>query len=81
MAPIVIAQARSAEVTIRLIERRTSDFVLILDSPGLAAIQGWTTDRAQADHIFNRAVEIAELGLKHPAWKQPTKQTVHINGE
>jgi hypothetical protein len=82
MAAITLSSARSGDVTIRLIERRTSDFVVVYDSPQLAVFQGWTTDRAHATRIFDRAVEIAEFGLRHPAWRKPaTSRTIHINGE
>jgi hypothetical protein len=79
----LIAYARSGEVSIRLIERSTSNFVIVYDSPNLAKFQGWTTDRAHADRIFDRAVDIAEFGLnQHPAWPKPTnKRTITINGE
>jgi hypothetical protein len=77
----VISTARSGEIVIRLIARSTSNFVVIYDSPRMAAFQGWTTDRGHADRIFDRAVQLAESGLRHPAWKTPPTQTIHINGE
>jgi len=77
----VISQARSGEITIRLIERSNSNFVLVLNSPRLAAFQGWTTDRGHADRIFERAIELAEFGSRHPAWKKPAIQTIQFNGE
>jgi hypothetical protein len=79
---ILIAYARSGGVTIRLIERSASNFVVIYDSPHMAAFQGWTTDRGHADRIFDRAVEIAEFGLSHPAWPKLTyARTITINGD
>lgn len=78
----LIAYARSGDISIRLIERPLSHYVVIYDSPRMAAIQGWTTDRGHADRIFDRAVEIAEFGLTHPAWPKPSNaRTITINGE
>jgi hypothetical protein len=78
----LIAYVRSGDISIRLIERSLSDYVVVYDSPRMAAIEGWTTDRGHADRIFDRAVEIAEFGLDHPAWPKPTNaRTITINGE
>jgi hypothetical protein len=78
----LVAYARSGDISIRLIERSISNFVVVYDSPSLAAFQGWTTDRAKAELIFDRAVEIAEFGLHHPAWPKPTNaRTITINGD
>jgi hypothetical protein len=56
--------------------------VVVYDSPRMAAIHGWTTDRGHADRIFDRAVEIAEFGLNQPAWPKLTNaRTITINGD
>lgn len=79
----LIAYVRSGNISIRLIQRSLTDYVVVYDSPHMAAFQGWATDRAKADRIFDQAVEIAEFGLlTHPAWPKPSnKRTITINGE
>jgi len=75
----ILSQATSAEVTIRLVERRSCDFVILYSSATLAAISHRTTDRAVAHRTFARAVQIAELGFHHPAWRRRDRQTITIN--
>jgi hypothetical protein len=70
----ILSQATSAEVTIRLIERRSCDFVILYDSADMAAISHRSTDRAEAHRLFDRAVQIAELGFAHPAWRRKGRQ-------
>ncbi len=74
----ILSQATSAEVTIRLIERRSCDFVILYDSTALAAISHRSTDRAEAQRLFTRAVQIAEMGFEHPAWRRRNRQTINI---
>lgn len=78
----LIAYVRSGDISIRLIERSLTDYVVVYDSPRMAAFQGWATDRRHADRIFDRAVEILEFGLTHPAWPKPSnKRIITINGD
>jgi len=74
----ILSQATSAEVTIRLIERRSCDFIILYDSLDLAAISHRSTDRAEANRLFARAVEVARLGFSHPAWRRKQRQTINI---
>lgn len=79
----IIAYVRSGDISIRLIERSLTDYVVVYDSPRMAAFQGWATDRGHADRIFDQAVEILEFGLlTHPAWSKPSnKRIITINGD
>ena len=74
----ILSQATSAEVTIVLVERPSADFVILYDSPTMAAISHRSTNREEAHRLFARAVQIANLGFEHPAWRRKQRQTVDI---
>jgi hypothetical protein len=80
---VTLQETQSGDVTVRLVERACSDFVILYLSPALAAISHRTTDRADAHKWFATAVEIAEMGFVHPAWKaSPRNIPINItNGE
>ena len=72
---ITLRTAQSGkDITIRLVETKAGEFLILLQTIpiGLTALNAdmRTTDHAEADRLFDRAVAIAEAGLlKHPAWK------------
>jgi hypothetical protein len=75
---ITLQESQVDSVTVRLIERACCDFVILYLAADIAAIWHRTTNRADANEWFITAVQIAQMGFTHPAWRQPTKQ-IHIN--
>ena len=81
---ITLRTAQSGEdIRIRLVETTAGEFLILLQTIpiGLTALNAdmRTTDHAEADKLFDRAVQIAEAGLlKHPAWKPSTVKTIPI---
>lgn len=72
----IVCQAVFRDVIVRLIERST-DHMLVYDSPAMAAIDVVPGTYAEAFKVFNRAVEIADAGLlQHPGWKSKTTHVV-----
>lgn len=76
-----IRTVHSGEITVRLVHRIAAlqaDFILIYDSPKLAALYRVTDEDPHA--VFDEAVAIADAGLlKHPAWQAPTVRIVPIH--
>lgn len=76
-----IKEATVDNVSVRLVERNCSDFVILYlkaDDLCLASISHRTTDRAEAHKWFATAIDIAGMGFVHPAW-QSTNKRIHIN--
>lgn len=78
---LTLQETRAGGMTVRLIERDCCDFVILYLTPSLAAINFRTTDRAIAHKSFDRAVDVANLGFAHPAWKPIVTQVPITTGE
>jgi hypothetical protein len=81
MASIVLQETQAAGITVRLVERGSSNFAILYLTKNFAAINFRTSDRAVAQQSYDRAVDVAALGFAHPAWKPiVTKQIPIIGG-
>ena len=72
-----LRSAQSGDIGVRLVATRHGEFLVLLENAqtGLHALNRdmRTSDRAEADRLFNRALNIANQGLKHPAWHPPVR--------
>lgn len=75
---IILHEAHADGIRIRLIEQGIASFAIVYSDGVLSAIAHRTTDRACANDLFNRSVEIAAIGFSHPAWKKPVTKQIPI---
>jgi hypothetical protein len=78
---VTLQETVARDITVRLVERGSCDFVILYLTRNFAAINFRTTDRAVANQSFDRAVSVAALGFAHPAWKPIIKHVPITTGE
>lgn len=66
---IVLHEVTTGGIKVRLIEQHAASFAIVYQGENIYAIAHQTADRRVAHRAYNRAIELATLGLAHPTWQ------------